>query len=282
MAIEKYLQLINFRIVSMVVFVAVGSAMASTSSFPLGVLPWLILSGGLASAGAKSLNSYFDKDLDFHMLRTRGRPLPLARINPPEKAAFFGISLCGVALLISYLTLGHWTAFFIFMGAFTYVVVYTIWLKRRSAWNIVIGGGAGSFSALGGWVASSHSIDLLGVMIAVFVFLWTPSHFWSLAIRIKDDYSRAGIPMLPSVVGDVKAARYILLNSVALVASSLAMAFLGFGFIYLVSALVAGALLLWSNIALLDPTPARAWRAFKLSNLYLIVVFVGMMVDSLL
>ena len=184
-------------------------------------------------------------------------------------------------VLLGLLTLNPLTGFHIALGAFFYVVIYTVWLKRRSTLNIVIGGFAGSAAALAGWSSFAGSLNLQGALVAGIVFLWTPSHFWALALSIREDYASADVPMLPAVVSPRRSAWAILLNSVLLVGFSTIPFFLGaYGLAYLVVALASGALLLTSNLRLLkDPAQRNAWRSFKIAGPYLVLVLVGMLLD---
>jgi protoheme IX farnesyltransferase len=171
----------------------------------------------------------------------------------------------------------------ILLGAFTYIVVYTIFLKRRTTWNIVLGGFAGSFAALAGWTAAGDSIGGPAILMALLIFLWTPSHFWSLAILTNRDYQKAGIPMLPAIVGEQKASRYIVLNTLLLIPFSLLFYFLGYnGILYLAITSVVGALLLVTNIKMLrEPNKENSWTAFKFSSPYLAIVFTAMVLDTI-
>ncbi len=185
-------------ITALICLVAVGGfLLASPRSVDLVRLGWLVVTGAAASAGAAMLNHYLDRDLDARMRRTRGRPLPDARIAPSGIVAALGIAFLGTGIGVATVVLNPLTGFSIFLGGLTYVVVYTAWLKRRSSWNIVIGGFAGSAPALAGAAAAVGTWTPGVIAFAVLVFLWTPPHFWSLAILLRDDYARAGLPMLP-------------------------------------------------------------------------------------
>jgi len=169
----------------------------------------------------------------------------------------------------------------LFLGAFVYAVVYTVWLKRRSWLNIIVGGLAGSFAVLAGGASAEPGFCLEPMMLAVVMFFWTPSHFWSFAIVHRDDYERAGVPMLPNVVGDERAAKYIMVNTVLLVASSAVPVFMGyFGPIYAIAASAAGAYFLYWNARLvLNTTKALAWKNFKVSMAYLGILFAGVLLE---
>jgi protoheme IX farnesyltransferase len=223
-----------------------------------------------------------DRDLDARMQRTRGRPVP-AGVIQPGRALAFGVLLTALAAALGGLTLNALALTFVLLGIAVYVGVYTMWLKRRSIWNIVIGGGAGSCAALAGGAAASGSIDLAAALIGALVFVWTPSHFWSLAVRAREDYVRARVPMLPAIVGPSAATRWIVGNTLLLLPISLIFPLVsGFGVLYLGVALVANAFLLYSNIRLLhEPSPSNAWFAFKISSPYLAVLFAAMLLEAL-
>jgi len=281
--ISKYVELTKLRIMFLLNFVAVSGVIAASGAFPLTSILFILIAGSLAAGGSSAINSYIDRDIDAKMPRTSKRPIPIGFINPPEKALWFGISLLGLGLIFSALVLPLLATVFIALGALTYVVVYTLWLKRKHPSNIVIGGAAGSFATLAGWASVESSSLFLGIFMALLIFVWTPSHFWCLAIKLKESYRAVNIPMLPSLVSSKVAAKYILVNSIFLVVISILPVFLkglGLGIPYLVVAVSLGALLLWGDIKLLrNPSSEIAWKAYKFSSPYLAVVFIGIMVD---
>lgn len=285
-----YLDLTKPRIILLLDLTAVSAFIVSdprrVSLF--GMLA-LLVAGTLASGGAGALNSYIDRDIDESMRRTRHRPIPSGRIIQVRLALYFGLVLSVLGVLTAAIFLNLLAAFFVGFGAFFYVIVYTVLLKRRTSLNIVIGGFAGSCAVLAGWTAVARPLtiasSLTGILMGMLVFLWTPSHFWSLAIRAKDDYARVGIPMLPTVVGERRAMNYIFLSSLLIVIFSLLLWMpLGvFGLLYFIVVAVMGGLLLVSNIRMLwHPSKETAWTAFKFSSPYLGVVFVAMMLDVVL
>ena len=234
---------------------------------------------GAASAGA--FNQFAERDLDARMIRTRDRPFVSGRYTAgPAWLAIIG------ALLVVSVTLATWAtnpmaATHVFLGAFVYGIVYTVWLKRRTWLNIVIGGLSGSFAVLAGAAAVDPTPSALPVCLAVVLFLWTPPHFWSLAMAARDDYVRAGVPMLPVVIGDARAARVILVHTAALVAASLLPFFFGLGLVYLALAVIGGWIFLEKSIALVRaPGPAAAEANFKASLLQLSLILVGDMADG--
>jgi len=197
-----------------------------------------------------------------------------------------GLGLVALGIITATLTLNVLGTFFIALGAFVYVPVYTLVLKPRTSWNIVLGGFAGSCAALAGWYSVTWSGAAVGWILGALVFVWTPSHFWSLAVITEEDYSAVGVPMLPSVVGPEAASKYIVANTLLLIPVSLLLAFFLTSpglFIYLGVAAVFGSLLLWTNIKLLrKPTKSNAWLAFKFSSPYLAVVFLAAMAAAVL
>jgi protoheme IX farnesyltransferase len=218
------------------------------------------------------------------MKRTMSRPLPAHRIVPANHALVLGMGLLAAGVATAALTINAVATLFIALGAVIYVPVYTIFLKPRTVWNIVLGGFAGSCSVLAGWYAVTSSAPLVAWALAALVFVWTPSHFWSLAVIMEEDYSAVGIPMLPSVVGSQRASKYIVANTLILIpVSLLLLPFLtGWGLlVYLVGVAAFDACLLATNIKMLrSPTKDNAFLAFKFSAPYLAVVFLVAMVAA--
>ncbi|HEY4707302.1 MAG TPA: heme o synthase [Thermodesulfobacteriota bacterium] len=279
--IAKYLPLFKLRICWLITLSAVvGLAAAPSSAAPM-TIAFLALATLTSSAAASALNHYFDRDIDAVMKRTSGRPL--AGGSSPLVAPIAAIVLLAVSAAISVWKLNYMATLHLFLGAFVYAVVYTVWLKRRSWLNIIVGGLAGSFAVLAGGASAEPGFCLEPVLLAVVMFFWTPSHFWSFAIVHRDDYERAGVPMLPNVVGDERAAKYILVNTVLLVASSVIPVFMGyFGVVYAVAAFGAGAYFLYWNARLvLNTTKQLAWKNFKASMAYLGILFAGVLLDVL-
>jgi protoheme IX farnesyltransferase len=273
------MRVIKPKIIPLLVLVALTSSIIASRGIPsYPVLLGLAAAGILSSAGALAINSYLEIDIDSRMKRTMHRPLPMNRIFPPIRALLFGLFLLGAGIILSYFTLSPVATFFIALGAIVYVPIYTVFLKPRTSWNIVLGGFAGSCAALAGWYAITASDQLIAWTLAALVFIWTPSHFWSLAVITEEDYSAVGVPMLPSVVGGKKATRFIVANTLLLIPTSLLFYLYlnGAGmWIYLVGALILNILLLATNIKLLiSPTKANAWLAFKFSSPYLALIFI--------
>jgi len=287
MSFSDYLALTKPKIVPLLLMAALGSSVVASKGVPpAGVLAGVLVGGAAASAGALALNSYLEMGMDAKMKRTMGRPLPSGRIVPPGHALVLGLGLVLAGVALAALTINVLGTFFIALGALIYVPVYTLFLKPRTSWNIVLGGFAGSCAALAGWYAVTWSGAAAGWVLGALVFVWTPSHFWSLAVITEEDYSAVGVPMLPSVVGPEAASKYIVVNTLLLIPVSLLLAFFlsGVGLlVYLGVAAVFGTLLLWTNIKLLrSPTKANAWLAFKFSSPYLAVVFLAAMAAAVL
>lgn len=285
MSFRDYVAVTKPRIIPLLVFVALGSSVIASRGLPsLYVLVGVLGGGTLASAGALALNSYLEMGIDSRMKRTKNRPLPAQRIVPPSHALLLGFALLASGIVTALFTINTIATFFIAFGAFVYVPVYTIWLKPRTSWNIVLGGFAGSCAALAGWYAVTFANPVVAWILATLVLVWTPSHFWSLAMIMEDDYSAVGIPMLPSVVGSASASRYIVANTLILIPVSLSLAPFLFGtglLIYLGGVLLVDALLLATNIRVLRaPTKENAFLAFKFSAPYLAVVFLVAMVAA--
>lgn len=285
MSLSDYLALTKPKIIPLLLMVALGSSFIAARGFPpLMVIVGLLFGGGLTSAGSLALNSYLEAGVDSMMKRTMNRPLPSGRIVPRASALLFGVTLVIVGMAVALLTLSAAAILFIGLGALIYVPVYTLFLKPRTSWNIVLGGFAGSCAALAGWYAVTGADAAVAWTLGALVFVWTPSHFWSLAVLTEQDYSAAGIPMLPSVVGPKAATKYIVANTLLLIPVSLlfALYLTGLGLaVYLSVALVFGVLLLATNLKMLKvPSKENAWLAFKFSSPYLAVIFVAAIVSA--
>ena len=264
-------------------FTALTAFLVAAPSINIIRLAAVVVAGTLASGGAGALNCYLDRDVDRMMGRTSWRPIPQGEVSP-IRALLFGVGLIAVGAVISAVFLPLLAGLFIVLGAAVYVLFYTKYLKRRTSLNIVLGGLAGSCAPLAGWAAATGQLTALAPwLMALLVFVWTPSHFWALAMRAVGDYSKAGIPMLPVVVGEKKTAQYIALNTFLLVPLSLAFVLPplgGFGIIYLVTAGLLGLGMILVDLRLVaNPTKAQAWTAFKFSSPYLAIVFLAMVLD---
>lgn len=273
--LKTLLKLTKPGVTLLLVFTAVATAAAASGPwFDPARLLLLAISGGLAAGGAGAINHYLERDLDRQMPRTAGRPLPTGQLSDPRLALYWGLSLAGLGLWISNLTLPPETTLFTALGIVVYVPIYTMLLKRRTPLNVVIGGAAGAFPVLAGWSVFRMDWLLLPVALALVVFFWTPAHFWAFAIRHKADYGRAGFPMLPNIIGARRTAPFIFIHAFFAVAASL-LALTG---LPLLLAALSGAIFLGLCIYLwLDPTETRAYLVYKASNYYLLVVFVGVL-----
>ncbi|MGH3798252.1 MAG: heme o synthase [Pseudonocardiaceae bacterium] len=279
--VADYVRLTKPRIISLLLFTALCALFAGSA----GQLSWslvLAVAGGgyLAAGGANALNCVADRDLDELMSRTRARPIPQGRVSPGS-AALFGLLLNVVAGIWLWEVAGPWAAVLALAGTAWYVLVYTLWLKRRSTQNIVIGGAAGCFPALVGWSAATGRLDATAVALAAVVFFWTPPHFWSLAVLLRDDYRRAGVPMLPVVAQPAETAGKMLWYAVAtLVVSVLPVIWGGLGAPFLVVAVASGGRLVQLTVAYrAQPGSKTAGRLFGYSLVYLAVLFLAAAVD---
>ena len=284
LALKEIVEVSKPRIIVLLVITAVTSMYAASKLVGpeldnLGLLH-IIVAGALASAGSSALNHYYDRDIDPKMKRTSQRPIPSGRI-PATQVLIYGLVVSCVSVIYGYFALNAISAFFIALGIFSYVVIYTVWLKRRNSSNIVIGGIAGSAAAWAGWSAATGSMDLLGFLIGFLVFVWTPSHFWCLAMKIKDEYAQAEIPMLPVIIGMQKTSKFILANTLILFPYSLMISVFGMGLIYTIIAIISGGLMLAYHYKLTkNPTSEFAWKAYKVTAPYLTIIFVAVALDA--
>jgi len=288
LGINEIIEISKPRIVVLLVITAVTSMYAASKlvpgSPPLEYLDYLhiIIAGALASAGSSALNHYYDKDIDPKMSRTSSRPIPSGRMAA-SNVLLYGLAVSCISVIYGFFALNAISAFFIAVGIFSYVIIYTVWLKRRNTSNIVIGGIAGSAAAWAGWAAATGSMDLLGFLVGFLVFVWTPSHFWCLAMKIKDEYAQAEVPMLPVVIGMQKTSKFILGNTLILIPYSLLLVLIpdGLGIVYTVIASVSGGLMLVYHYKLTKtPTSEFAWKAYKVTAPYLTIIFVAVALDA--
>ena len=278
---KAFVNLFKVRI-GAAIAVAAAAGLAVEEGTRIGLLSGVILifSVLVASAAAGAFNQYVERDLDMRMARTRNRPFVTGTLkHGPFWLWLIGFMTAGAVLAAS-LAANFLAGIYVFLGAFTYGVVYTMWLKRRTWWNIVVGGLAGSFAVLAGAAAVAPAPGPEALALAVVLFLWTPPHFWSLAIACRDDYAAAGVPMLPVVVGDARAARAIFASAALLVAASLAPFFFNLGILYFAAALAGGLFFLLRCRALvLRPGRETARAAFLASLVQLCAVLLGAMAD---
>jgi heme o synthase len=289
-SVRDYVEVSKPRIVIVLVITAVASMLAGTrfDSTPaqawdvnINELGFLILTGAIASMGSSALNHYYDRDIDAVMERTSNRPIPAKRL-PAGSVLAYGIVLCAVSVVLAWFTLNAVATSMIALGILFYVIVYTRWLKRLNASNIVIGGFAGSAASMAGWATATGSVNLLGFLIGWIVFLWTPPHFWCLAIRARQEYASANVPMLPVLIGNERTANYIFANTAILVPYSMILYLFGLGILYTIVAAVSGSLMLIYHYKLVrNPTPQFAWKAYKVTAPYLVIIFIAIALDAL-
>jgi heme o synthase len=289
--VRDWIALLKPRVMSLVVFTGlIGLLIAPGHLHPvLGFTAVLCITVAAGACGA--INMWYDRDIDAVMRRTQSRPIPQGRIMPGE-ALGFGVVLAVASVLLMYLATNTAAASVLALSILFYVFVYTMWLKRRTPQNIVIGGAAGAFPPVIGWAAVTGDISLMPLILFAIVFFWTPPHFWSLALWANDDYRRAGVPMLPVVAGAKETRRQIVIYTLLLVPLSLLPCVFGFaGVVYGVTALVLGAGYLWKvvlvardrqdagGVSLTNDAPAKA--AFKYSIVYLFALFGVLPIDRL-
>jgi len=282
--VKNYYELTKPKIWYLLVFTALGSALTASFLFdkPLTPLTWILLLGGIAagSAAADTITGYNDRDIDAIMDRTKDRPIPSGRISP-KNALIFGLILTAIALIFSWL-INLWAFLLMMFGLFDNIIIYSKWLKRRSQSNIILGGFSGGVPALIGYVAVTTQNIEIGLVMAGLVFLWIPTHIWSLALHVRKDYLKAKVPMLPVVSEEKRAVRIIAITTLIMVLFSiLPFFFHQFGHIYLVTATIFGATMLGLSLwLLLKPTERASWTVFKFSSPYLTAVFIAFIVDA--
>ena len=284
LGIKEIIEISKPRIVVLLVITAVTSMYAASKLIGPELDTWglihIIIAGGLASAGSSALNHYYDRDIDPLMERTSTRPIPSGRIKP-NSVLIYGLAVSVISVVYGALALNYVSAFFIALGIFFYVIIYTAWLKRLNSSNIVIGGFAGSAAAMAGWSAATGSMDILGFLIGFLVFVWTPSHFWCLAMKMKDEYSAAKVPMLPVLIGMQKTSKYILINTLILLPYSIMLYAFGMGLVYTAIAAASGGLMLVYHYKLTkEPTSDFAWKAYKVTAPYLTIIFLAVALDA--
>ena len=282
--LSAYLALTKPRIIELLLVTTLPTMVVAARGLPP---VWLVVAtlvgGALAAGGANAINMYADRDIDSVMTRTRGRPLVTGEIEPGQ-ALLFAVALEVVAFVELWVLVNPLSAVLAVSATLFYVFVYTLWLKRASTNNIVIGGAAGAVPVLVGWAAVTGSLGLAPLLLFAVIFVWTPPHFWALAIKYREDYAAAEVPMLPAVAPVSTTARQIVVYTVALWACSLAFApVAGMGVLYVASAVVLGAVFLYYAVRLQrDGSTKRAMRLFKYSISYVTLLFSAMALDQLL
>ncbi len=279
--VGDYVALMKPRVMSLVVFTGFAGLMLAPGQIHplLAAVAVLCIGAGAGAAGA--INMWYDRDIDAVMSRTRHRPLPAGRVAPAD-ALGLGTVFAVAAVTVMGLAVNYAAAALLALAVAFYVFVYTMWLKRRTPQNIVIGGAAGALPPVIGWAAVTGDVGLAALVLFAIVFVWTPPHFWALALVRTDDYARAGVPMLPVVAGAAKTKRYILGYTVALLPLALLPSLLGFaGVVYGVGAALLGALFVVCALRLRTDANGRAARQmFGFSILYLFAIFTLLIVDN--
>ena len=279
--VRDYIALTKPRVVVLLEIVTVFAMVMAARGWPSTALVAATVTGGwLAAGGAHAINCWFDRDIDASMGRTRARPIPAGRIQPGSALAF-GVVLGVLAFALLALAVNLLAAALAIGGLLFYVFVYTMWLKRSSMQNIVVGGAAGAFPPLVGWAAVQGRLSLTALFLFAVVFYWTPPHFWALALLLRRDYASASVPMLPVIVGERETRRQILLYTVVLVLVTIMPVLVhSFGHIYLVGAGILDAVFLGAAVAAVrDPSARAARRVFYYSMLYLALLFAVMAID---
>jgi protoheme IX farnesyltransferase len=278
-----YIRLTKPRVIELLLVTAVPPMVLAEQGWPsLGLIAAVVVGGAMAAGGANTINCWIERDRDQLMRRTLSRPLPQGEIVP-ARALAFGVVLNVLAFILLAAAANLLAAVLTLSATLFYVFVYTLWLKPRTVQNIVIGGAAGAVPALVGWAAVRDSLASPAWLLFAVVFFWTPAHFWALAVKYRDDYAAAGIPMLPVVRGIEETTRQIAGYAMVTVAVTFAMPLTGsVGRFYAISVFVLGALFVGRALGLVSkPTPQAAIKFFVWSNVYLMLVFVAVAIDAL-
>ncbi len=283
--LKQISSLLKLRIGVVMMFTALA-AMIVTPGQSLGVLEAMVLAFAvlLCAGSAGAFNQYYEAELDSLMERTRKRPFATGQFQKGPLWVLFIVGLLVAGVASSALVLNTDVALYLFLGAFFYGIVYTVWLKRRTSMNIVIGGASGSFAVLAGAAAVDPQMSSpVPILLAVVLFLWTPSHFWSLAIAKHQDYTNAGVPMLPVVIGDKRTAIVILINTIILVSISILPIFYGMNWLYFVGAVTGGGYFLyWNYKMLLDQSPKNGMKSFFASLVQLVLLLTFGVLDAVI
>jgi protoheme IX farnesyltransferase len=281
LSVRTVLGVFKLRIGVVITFTALaGLAVSSGPSLSLAQLIVLTLAVLFSSASAGAFNQYYEHDIDPLMSRTRKRAFATGEVpRGPLWLVIIGV-LMALSVGSAWIALNAWSALYVFLGAFFYAVVYTVWLKRRTWLNIVFGGLAGSWAVLAGATAADPHVGAVPLALAFVLFLWTPPHFWSLAIAFRDDYAAARVPMLPVVVGDKRAGQTVFASTLALVAASFLPAMAGLGAVYVAGAAIGGALFIHKAWVLAhEPTRKTAMACFHASLAQLTLLLTAAIID---
>ena len=276
--------LFKLRIVFLLLMAATGGAFLAAAGWPgLSTLGLVWLAGGMAAAGASALNQYWERNTDGNMGRTQKRPLVTGQIQDPRWVPVVASLLIIIPVIITF-TFNRPLAFFLAFGAFIYVGIYTIWLKPRTLLNIVIGGAAGSAAVLTGSAATGNWNEPSAVILALILFLWTPFHFWSLALLYRDEYAKSDVPMLPVHTTPKQAAWWVMSHTLpTCIFGVLLVVFPTLGLVYLIPVALVSADLFWKNVKLIkDPSPKNARAVFMASNIYLLVLLIAICAGTIM
>jgi heme o synthase len=283
--LRDYLTLTKPHIISLLLVTTVTPMVAAAGGWPGGSLVlWALLGGYLMAGGANAVNMFIDRDIDAVMGRTALRPLPSGRMSPAH-VLLFGLSLAAAAFFLFLTQVNLVAALLALAGFLYYVLIYTLWLKRRSPQNIVIGGGAGAFPPLVGWAAVTGDVSLTALGLFLVVVLWTPPHFWALALVKQKEYGRAGVPMAPNVWGERRTLRQMVTYTWLLIGVSVGLVAFGvLGPVYAGLAAALGAWFLYHVITLYRATSITqpAWKTYRVSLLYLFLLFAAVAVDAMI
>ena len=281
---KQIVNLMKLRIGVIMMLTALVAMLVTPGQSLDGVQILVLAFAVLISAGsAGAFNQYFEIDLDSVMSRTKDRPFVTGSFQKSPLWILFILVLLGIGVGSAALFLNEVAAMYIFLGAFFYAIVYTVMLKRRTWMNIVIGGASGSFAVLAGAAAVDPTLSPIPILLALVLFFWTPSHFWSLAIAKHQDYAKAGVPMLPVVIGDKRTAVVVLGNTLILVGISVMPFFYGLSWLYLAGAVSGGGYFIYQNIKMIsDQTPKTAMKSFFASLVQLVFLLIGAVLDVLL
>ena len=281
--VGEFFQLMKPRVMSLVIFTGfAGMFLAPGQMHPiLAAVALFAIAAGAGASGA--INQWYDRDIDAVMSRTRNRPIPAGRVVPAEALAL-GIVISFLSVLLLSLTSNLLAGGLLAFTIFFYAVIYTVWLKRSTAQNIVIGGAAGALPPMVGWAAVTGSISIESIALFALIFVWTPPHFWALALVKNDDYKQAGVPMLPVVSGAAETRKQILIYALILAPTGLAPYALSMtSILYPVIAAVMGAIFVWlAGMLYRKPSDAAAWKLFKFSIFYLFILFAALIADRLI
>lgn len=280
--LKDFLILTKPLIVGLLLVTTFAGLVAGGKAWPsLALTFWTLLGGALAAGGSGALNQYIDRDLDKNMQRTSKRPMAAKRMTPAEGLSF-GLALCIISFYLMAGFVNFLAAFLSLAGIIYYVVLYSILLKKATVQNIVIGGGAGAIPPMVGWAAATGRLDIPAWILFLIIFMWTPPHFWALALVRSNEYARAGVPMMPVVRGEAETRKQMLIYTIALVMITLTLSIFNFaGNIYLVSALVLGGGLIVAAWRVYRTDSNKiAWQMYRYSSMYLMFLFIALMIDA--